>query len=225
MFKYIPEELRCDVRSVAGIYLPYLPPIPPKLAPPLTPIRVPVGIYHNRAAPESFKNKKFRHRVGRVVFLSSKASEGEQMPHLSGEFGELAAKKEVIFHHRYDTAAKRREAHAEILSKQEKQAASHVAAVKRYLLDRRLWEIETVTMLFNEQRHSVIFPVPDAKVQELLEGWAPTYFCGGCAILQDFPEYDLAESEACLDAESEGRQTPSKTHIKVSASKPPKESP
>lgn len=104
MFKYIPKELHCKALAAANISLVSLPPAPPNPPPPVTPARIPVAIYHDGAAPHTFKNNTTKNRVGRVVFLSSKTYKGRQMPYLSGEFGEKAAEKEVIFACEYATA-------------------------------------------------------------------------------------------------------------------------
>lgn len=217
IFKYIPEELRCEIRSVpGGIRLPYLPPIPPKLSPPVAPARIPVGIYRDGVAPQSFKNNNnkntIRNRAGRLVFLSSKTYDEWQIPCLSGEFGETAADNEVLFHHNYDTVAKRRDAHDLILSEQgnanQEQAASHVATVEKYIRNRRFWEIETVNSLFSEQRPALIFPAPDNKVIELLLEWAPTNDpVLGYGVHKPIPTYDLAEFEALSVAEMEVTET------------------
>lgn len=213
IFKYIPEELRCKIRIVpGGIRLPYLPPIPPKLSPPVSPARIPVGIYRDGVAPKSFKNNTSRNRVGRLVFLSSKTYDEWQIPCLLGEFGETAAEDEVLFHQPYDTVAKRRDAHALILSEQgnaiQEQGVSHIATVQKYIRNRRFWEIETVARLFHDHRPALIFPASDTMVLELLLEWAPTTDpVFGYGVHKPVPEYDLAEFEDVCDAKMEWSQT------------------
>lgn len=224
IFKYIPEELRCGVRSVpGGIRLPNLPPIAPRLPPPVAPASIPVGIYRDGVAPQSFKNKTTRNRVGRLVFLSSKPYDEWQIPSLFGEFGETAVDTEVLFAGNYDTTEKRRDAHALIASHQriacQEQAANHVAAVEAYIRNRRFWEIETLTRLFYEQRPALIFPAPEDTVEELLLDWAPKNDPElGYGIHQPLPTYDLAEFEDVSVAELKGRQTPSSALITRSQS-------
>lgn len=218
IFRYIPEELCCEVLSVVGgIHLSCLPPIPPKPSPPVAPARIPVGVFHDGAAPY-VRITITRNRVGRLVFLSSKINRGAEIPHLVGEFGESAAENIVLFHQDYDTRAKRRDAHAKLLFEREnakkEQAASYVAAVKKYIRDRRYWEIETVAMLVEEdQCHGIRFPAPHTEVLKSLLEWAPTKDpILGYGIHKPISKYDLAEFEPSLSSatsKTEGKQTPS----------------
>lgn len=143
------------------------------------------------------------------MFLSSRSYYECQIPYLFGEFGKEAAENEVLFHQPYDTKAKRRVLHVQISSEQananKERAARHVAAVEKYIRNRRFWEIETVTMLFEEQRPSVIFPASDETVVMSLLEWTPTRDpVLGYGIHKPLPTYDLAEFD---DAEPEGIQT------------------
>ena len=215
IFKYIPEKLRCKIRPLAGgIHFPYLPPIPPQLSPPLAPARIPVGIYNDGVASQIFEDRTKSILVGRLVFLSSKAYDEWQIPYFSGEFGESAAESDILFHHDYDTAAKRRNAHLKLCSEQgnaiKEQTASHIAAVEKYIRDRRFWEYETVSMLFHEQPYKVVFPAPDDEVRDALLEWAPTQDpVLGYGIHKPIPEYDLADFQPFSDPVLWLRETPS----------------
>ena len=217
IFKYIPEELRCELRCVpGGIRLPYLPPIAPKLSLPVAPAIIPVGIYRDGVPPQAFKNKTTKDRVGRLVFMSSRSYYECQNPYLFGEFGEDALENEVLFHQPFDTRAKREVAHFQMLSEQvnanKERVASHAAAVEKYIRNRRYWEIETVTMLFEKQRPSVIFPASNETVVMSLLEWAPTQDpVLGYGIHKPLPTYDLAEFE---NAEPKKSQTHSTLRIR-----------
>lgn len=215
VFKYIPEKLRCKFRHLAGgIHFPCLPPIPPQLSPVLAPARIPVGIYNDGVAPQRFKDKTARNRVGRLVFLSSKSYDEWQIPCFFGEFGEIAAESDILFQHDYDTVTKRRKAHLKLLSEHgnaiKEQTASYVATVEKYIRDRRFWEYETVSMLFHEQPYRVVFPAPDGEVLDALLEWTPTEDpVLGYGIHKPIPEYDLAEFRALSNPVEWKRKIPS----------------
>ena len=220
MFKFLPEDLRPKIASQFNfIHLPNLPPPAPKKPKPIPMIKVAVGIYHDSAPAHKFRNKTTKSKIGRLVFLSSKpARNGQPAPTLTGEFGELAAESQVLFAEGYETAEKRQSMHGNILK-------SHAAGlareeerywnqVEKWALKRRLWEWETVAMLFDECSSQLYFPLGLDGTIKLIEEWQPSDDPEkGWGIHKPIENIDLGEFDITSDEEGKtgtASSTPSK---------------